>query len=58
MVRALEYFEEDFKELMSKYLEEKQMIDRDGDFPIEHDFYCLIDECEQFIKKFNKELED
>ena len=51
-MKEIKEFEKDFGELLSKYVDSTV----EAEYPEEHEFYCLVERCEDLIKDINKKV--
>ena len=49
-VKSLENFEKELGDFLSPYINKIEELD----FPDEHDFYGIVESCEDLIKRLNK----
>jgi hypothetical protein len=54
-MKDLKHLEQELGELLGKYMSAEQSDFRTDDYPNEHEFYKILENCEELIKAINSQ---
>ena len=52
--KDLKNFEKELGNLLSRYMDTQKVIEKEDDYPNTHDFFKILEDCEDLIKRVNK----
>jgi len=56
-MKDLKFLQDDLGELIGQYCDKGKLELKSDDFPLQHDFFNILESVEYLIKNINKEVE-